>query len=391
MRCLEYWQRCTDDIVEREFEQAKLLLMVNKLPAVSTESLALNEQTGRWEVRAPPKLAVFGVQELRQKLRPYGLEIGTLNSVLLDVWGPHESGENGGGDGAVAATAKGDRDYIALFGTSIRIVEMPEESGIPRDSNREELARALGVRFLDLRLLLSTMAIEEEADGGGRQREWLARFQSIYRWSLLFRNCPTCTHHLRMRASKSSAHCDNPSCEREFYPPMSPAVITLIHDELDQHILLARHRRHNEGGRSPGQLFTCIAGFCSPGETLEQTVRREVAEEVGLHCWHIRHLDGSQSWPIPDCSLMIPFEATAAREDKLEVCISELEHACWFNRDQVLEAVARVEDPLTWQRHLLSSSFKDPEQQRTLRYIPPKGTIAHRLIKNWALQRKVKL
>jgi NADH pyrophosphatase NudC (nudix superfamily) len=61
---------------------------------------------------------------------------------------------------------------------------------------------------------------------------------------------------------------------------MSPAVITLIHDELDQHILLARHRRHNEGGRSPGQLFTCIAGFCSPGETLEQTVRREVAEEV---------------------------------------------------------------------------------------------------------------
>lgn len=53
------------------------------------------------------------------------------------------------------------------------------------------------------------------------------------------------------------------------------------------------------------------------GEELEQTVQREVAEEVGIYCWDVKRLGGSQSWPIPGSSLMIPFIATANRNDQV--------------------------------------------------------------------------
>jgi NAD+ diphosphatase len=92
---------------------------------------------------------------------------------------------------------------------------------------------------------------------------------------------------------------------------LSPVAITLIRDERDEHALLVRHRG------SASQVFTCVSGFCSPGETLVQTVQREVAEEVGIQCWDVRQLDGSQSWPMPGCSLMIPFIATACIDDKV--------------------------------------------------------------------------
>ncbi|KAL3073839.1 hypothetical protein niasHT_034871 [Heterodera trifolii] len=353
----DYWTRCEDSVIEKEFQRGKMILMVNKQPAVHSDSFIYNPTTSKYQMQSAPRLRLFDCQEIRQVLSPYGLEIGTLNSALLDYY--H--------DDVV------DIDLRALFGTNIMLNEPPKESGISGQTQLEQLARELGVRFMPTRQAMLTM-------DDAAQRELLAKCIIITRWYRLFLHCPQCAQLLRMRASKASATCTH--CQQDFYPNISPVAITLLRDESNEHTLLVRHKR------SAGQVYTCIAGFCSPGERLDQTVRREVAEEVGIECWDVRPLDGSQTWPLPAGSLMVPFVATADMGDEIQASISELEYAKWFSRQEVTEALRRSEeDPLLIKlyRHL-SESGKDPETRIQLRYIPPQGAIAHHIIKNWILR-----
>jgi NAD+ diphosphatase len=95
--------------------------------------------------------------------------------------------------------------------------------------------------------------------------------------------------------------------------------------------LLAR-----QPGFRPG-LWSVLAGFVEPGETLEEAVGREVAEEVGIQVDRIEYL-GSQPWPFP-MSLMIAFEAHA-RDDTLRLDTEELEAADWYSRDRVRQELA---------------------------------------------------
>lgn len=94
-------------------------------------------------------------------------------------------------------------------------------------------------------------------------------------------------------------HCTN--CSYIGYPPVTPAIMVLVHD--GERMLLAR----NVGWK---QLYSVIAGFVEPGETLEDCVRREVAEEVGLSVTDITYV-GSQPWPFPH-QLMLGFTARYA-------------------------------------------------------------------------------
>ena len=89
----------------------------------------------------------------------------------------------------------------------------------------------------------------------------------------------------------------------------------------DDHILLAR------SGRFPKKMYSVLAGFVEPGETLEECIRREVAEEVGIEVHNIRYF-GSQNWPFPH-SLMIGFTADYLSG---EICIDddEIVDARWF-------------------------------------------------------------
>ena len=93
-----------------------------------------------------------------------------------------------------------------------------------------------------------------------------------------------------------------PSCGLLAFPRLAPAVITLI--ERDGEALLARGRTF------PVPMYSCIAGFVEPGETMEEAVHREVREEVGVAITDVRYI-ASQPWPFPH-SLMIGFEATWA-------------------------------------------------------------------------------
>ena len=90
-----------------------------------------------------------------------------------------------------------------------------------------------------------------------------------------------------------------PDCNLIAYPRLSPSIIVLVH--RDDKLLLARNAAWPEG------MYSTLAGFVEPGESIEQTVHREVFEEVGIHVKNLRYL-GSQSWPFPN-SLMLGFHA----------------------------------------------------------------------------------
>ena len=109
-------------------------------------------------------------------------------------------------------------------------------------------------------------------------------------------------------------------------------------------------------------MYSCLAGFIEPGETIEDAVRRELFEESGVHISRVRYL-ASQPWPFP-ASLMIGCLAHSTTEE-LVVDHNELEDARWFTRDEVR---AMVE-----QRH--------PEGLTC----PPPIAIAHNLMRAWAV------
>lgn len=110
-----------------------------------------------------------------------------------------------------------------------------------------------------------------------------------------------------------------PQCDHTTFPRLSPAVIMLI--ERDDEVLLAWGRQF------PGRFFSALAGFVEPGESLEQTVHREVREEVGISVTEVKYF-GSQPWPFPH-SLMVGF---GAQWESGEISIQEDEivEADWF-------------------------------------------------------------
>jgi NAD+ diphosphatase len=127
------------------------------------------------------------------------------------------------------------------------------------------------------------------------------------------------------------------ACGTEDYPRSDPAVIVAVTD-ADGRLLLARQPSW------PPRRYSVLAGFAEVGESLEQTVHREIAEESGLELAEIGYL-GSQSWPFPR-SLMIAYQAVAVGT-ALRPAPSEIEEATWFSVAELRAALAegRVELP----------------------------------------------
>lgn len=142
-------------------------------------------------------------------------------------------------------------------------------------------------------------------------------------WHHATRFCPRCGGPLESRAAGHELRCT--SCDRAQFPRTDPAVIMAItHGEgADEAILLGRNPAW-----SPGRYST-LAGFCEPGETLEDAVRREVEEEVGVVVGEVTYF-GNQPWPLP-ASLMLGFTGRALTRE-IEVDGAEIEHARWFTR-----------------------------------------------------------
>ncbi len=146
------------------------------------------------------------------------------------------------------------------------------------------------------------------------------RASHLLYWDRTNLYCGLCGARMLRLEEEHARYC--PNCDRTIFPRTSPAVIVMVVKENT--ILLARSPRFPPG------MYSVIAGFVSPGETLEDCVRREVREEVGIEVAGIRYF-ASQPWPFPD-SLMIAFTARYAGGE-IRVDGEEVIEAGWFSRD----------------------------------------------------------
>ena len=146
-------------------------------------------------------------------------------------------------------------------------------------------------------------------------------------WLFVTRFCPRCGLSLAPTKAGHELACENGHSQ---FPRTDPAVIMVVTSgepgSEDERCLLGRQAIWPEG------RYSTLAGFCEPGETLEDAVRREVAEEVGIVVGDVDYF-GNQPWPLP-ASLMLGFVAHAVTTD-LHVDHDEIEDARWFTRAEM--------------------------------------------------------
>ncbi len=182
----------------------------------------------------------------------------------------------------------------------------------------------------------------------------MAYARAMLMWVRRTRFCGHCGAPTEPREGGQVRACLDPHCGTLHYPRTDPAVIMLVAD--GDRVLL--HRQH---GWSEG-MWSILAGFVEPGETLEETVAREVREETGIVVAGATYA-GCQPWPFPS-SLMVGFTARAAG-GTLTVCTKELEDARWFSR------------------HELATLFADGHRAAGGLFLPWRGTIARRMLDDW--------
>ena len=184
----------------------------------------------------------------------------------------------------------------------------------------EGLSKQHAGQFGDLRFSASQLPPNAAALG--------AYARALTYWQHRHRFCGVCGSKTTPQAGGARLKCEQ--CDRPIFPRVDPAIIVLVHDQ-DERCLLGRQANW------PAGLYSTLAGFVEPGETLEEAVGREVAEESGviIEPNSVRY-HSSQPWPFPS-SLMLGFHAQA-RHTTIE-CGVELEDAAWFTREQIIEQV----------------------------------------------------
>jgi NAD+ diphosphatase len=196
--------------------------------------------------------------------------------------------------------------------------------------------------FPDLRAVAGLLPPEDAAVA--------AQARHLVDWHARHGFCPGCGERTHVQDGGWARRCG--TCATEHFPRTDPVVIMLVLD--GERCLLGRQPAW------PRPFFSALAGFVEGGETLEEAVVREVAEEAGLAVSDVRYL-ASQPWPFP-ASLMLGCTARAATRE-IVVDRSEIEEADWFTRDEVRAALAGPTTRLA---------------------VPPPMAIAHHLIRAWA-------
>lgn len=150
----------------------------------------------------------------------------------------------------------------------------------------------------------------------------LAQAKSLVGWHLHHQFCARCGHQTTMAQAGWRRECT--ACDAQHFPRTDPVVIMLVTHGDD--CLLARQPRF-----APG-VYSCLAGFVEPGETIEDAVRREVMEEAGIAVGSLEYL-ASQPWPFPS-SLMIGCHGRAQSRN-IVIDALELEDARWFGKGEI--------------------------------------------------------
>lgn len=195
--------------------------------------------------------------------------------------------------------------------------------------------------FVELRRIMVRLS--------ARDAELAATAKAVLGWHRSHRFCAKCGAQSRMTQGGWQRDCD--ACGARHFPRTDPVVIMLI-----------THGSRALLGRSPGWpegMYSCLAGFIEPGETVEAAVRREVYEESGVTVGAVRYL-ASQPWAFP-ASLMIGCHGDAL-SDEIRIDPQEIEDALWVTKSDLMDAFAGQNPTILPAR---------------------KGAIAHFLLRNW--------
>ena len=168
------------------------------------------------------------------------------------------------------------------------------------------------------------------------------RAVQIMEWDRTHQFCGVCGTATESRRDERVRVC--PACTHSVYPRIAPAVMMLV--RRGRELLLGRSHHF-----APG-IYSALAGFVEPGETLEACVAREVMEEVGVKVAKLRYF-GSQSWPFPN-SLMIAFFADYAGGE-IVLQPEEIEDAQWFDVD----ALPDLPMPVSISRRLIDAAISE--------------------------------
>jgi NAD+ diphosphatase len=199
--------------------------------------------------------------------------------------------------------------------------------------------------FADLR---TTGALLPADDAG-----LLAYARAMVHWRQRHRFCGACGSATQPASAGHVMHCA--ACGTDAFPRIDPAIIVLISD--GERALLGRQAAWPKG------RFSTIAGFVEPGESLEDTVVREVREETGANVIDV-HYHSSQPWPFPS-SLMIGFLATASGTDPIVLHDAELEEARWITRAEIARGEIGLPPPASISFRLIAEWY-DRDASRPL-------------------------
>lgn len=202
-------------------------------------------------------------------------------------------------------------------------------------------------KAIDARSIYRQVLMDEETLGA------YALANSLVAWALANRFCGACGGPMTPEAGGYRRKCL--ACGHTVFPRTDPVAIMLAVDETRDRCLLGRSPHFPPG------MYSCLAGFIEPGETMEDAVRRETLEESGIHIGRVRY-HASQPWPMPH-SLMIGVYAEA-KSLEIDRDTAELEDCRWFDREETAR--------------MLATALGEAEA-----LAPPAGAIAHRLMRDW--------
>jgi NAD+ diphosphatase len=212
-------------------------------------------------------------------------------------------------------------------------IESMESASILSDKNSRE--------FHDFKQVMPLLNFRDSA--------LLAIARFMINWQSRNRYCGKCGTPTKSAQAGNLRICENPNCGQNYFPSMDPAIIVLV--SFGEYCLLGRQKIWPKG------MYSTIAGFVEPGESIEDAVMREVNEETGVTVEKLEY-QHSQPWLFPS-SLMLGFTATA-KGNEIKIDKNELEDARWFSRKEI----------------------KDNLKKGLLR-LPGKVAIAYHLIKEW--------
>ncbi|CAL5438713.1 unnamed protein product [Camellia sinensis] len=269
-------------------------------------------------------------------------------------------------------------------------------------SEVDSLVNELGSRqlgFVELRTLMVATDWSDDRAMGDLAVAGHAR--ALLEWRNISRFCGHCGEKTVPKEAGRRKQCSNELCKKRIYPRVDPVVIMLVIDKENDCALLSKQSRFVP------RMWSCLAGFIEPGESLEEAVRRETWEETGIEVGEVKY-HSSQPWPVgPNsmpCQLMVGFFAYA-KSLEISVDKEELEDAKWHSRKDVKKALtfAEYKKAQTTAAAKVAQMCKGVEKGQNIAtdfnvesgdlapmFVPGPFAIAHHLITTWVYQDELK-